>query len=72
MYYNEQDGSFIEENTTIIFSFTTNNNLLQNRNIILNFINDFITETNQHTVAVEFDNSLYLLSAEAALVASII
>ncbi len=65
LWFNEQENRLICETTHIIFSCVTGTAFLENLEVIRAFIARFSRETNQDSVAVEFDGSIYFISDDA-------
>ncbi len=65
MWFDEEENRLICETTHIVFSCVTGTTFLENLELIRAFIARFSRETNQDSVAVEFDGSIYFISDDA-------
>lgn len=65
MWLNEHSGQLIQETTHIIFSCVRMPSFLKNFGTIRSFIARFGQETDQDSVAVEFEGAMYFLTGEA-------
>ena len=64
LWFNEKDDCLVSETTHIIYSYVTGAVFFQNLDLIRAFIARFSKETDQDSVAVEFDGSIYFLSQD--------
>ena len=68
-FWQTSAGQLIEETTHTVYSFVDPQSLKSNWSLLSDFIERFLTETNQESVAIEYDGALYFVS-NVALVAA--
>jgi len=65
LWFNKTDKCLISETTHIVFSCVTGPAFFHHLQAIRAFIERFVRETNQDSVAVEFDGSIFFINRDA-------
>jgi hypothetical protein len=66
LWFNENDNCLVSETTHIVFSCVNVPEFLPKFGLIRSFLARFARETDQDSVAVEFDGSIYFLGSQPA------
>ena len=65
LWFNEADQCLVSETTHIVFSCVTGGAFFQQLHLVRSFIERFAKESNQDSVAIEFDGSIFFISGDA-------
>lgn len=65
LWFNKTDNCLVRETTHIVFSCVTGSAFFHHLQAIRAFIERFARETNQESIAVEFDGSIFFISGDA-------
>ena len=68
-FWQTSAGKLIEETTHTVFSFIDPHALKSNWSLLSDFIERFLTETNQESVAIEYDGAMHFVSSIALVTA---
>jgi hypothetical protein len=66
LWFNESDNCLICETTHIVFSCVSVPEFLHKFGLVRSFLARFARETDQDSIAVEFDGTIYFLSSQTA------
>lgn len=64
LWFNETDKCLVSETTHIVFSCVTGSAFFQQLHQVRSFIERFARETNQDSVAIEFDGTIHFISGD--------
>jgi hypothetical protein len=68
-FWQTSAGKMIEETTHTVYSFTDPQSLKSQWELLGDFIERFLKETNQESVAIEYDGAMYFVSTVALVAA---